>query len=174
MKKVNFNQNWSFTFQNNLDAFNLFGFDKYSDAAGASARFYDYNNWERIDLPHDWTLSLQKSPLANTFAGAYPNTPYHRFMEERHSEIDPTYHIGWYRKDFRPDPAWAGKRVFIEFEGIFRDAIVWVNGVYLERHNSGYTSFALELTDHLVFRRNKFGAVHGCAGCEERGRCRGV
>ena len=72
-------------------------------------------------------------------------------MEERHSEIDPTYHIGWYRKDFRPDPAWAGKRVFIEFEGIFRDAIVWVNGVYLERHNSGYTSFALELTDHLVF-----------------------
>ena len=58
MKKVNFNQNWSITFQNNLDAFNLFGFDKYSDAAGASARFYDYNNWERIDLPHDWTLSV--------------------------------------------------------------------------------------------------------------------
>jgi len=151
MKKISFNKSWTFTFQNSLDAFNTFGFDKYSDAAGAAARFYDHSNWERIDLPHDWTVSLQKSPFANTFAGAYPNTSYHRFMEERHSEIETIYNIGWYRKQFVPDPTWEGKRVFIEFEGVFRDAIVWVNGVYLDRHNSGYTSFAIEITDHLVY-----------------------
>ncbi len=150
MKKINFNKHWEFTFENNIDEFNTFGFDKYSDAAGAPARFYDYNNWEKIDLPHDWAVTLKKDLFANTFAGAYPNTHYHRFMAERHSNIETVYNIGWYRKQFKFDPEWAGKRVFVEFEGIFRDAIVWVNGVYLDRHNSGYTSFAIELTDHLV------------------------
>ncbi|MBR6727758.1 MAG: beta-galactosidase, partial [Clostridia bacterium] len=150
MKKINFNKNWEFTFENALDAFNTFGFDKYSDAAGAAARFYDHSNWERIDLPHDWTVALTKSPLSNPFAGGYPNTHYHRFMAERRSEAEEVFHIGWYRKQFQLDPAWAGKRVFIEFEGIFRDAIVWVNGVYLDRHNSGYTGFTIEITDHLT------------------------
>ena len=159
MKKINFNRNWDFTFQNSMDEFNTYGFDKYSDAAGAAARFYDYSNWEKVDLPHDWTVRLQKNSLANTFAGAYPNTSYHRFMEERHSNIETIYNIGWYRKQFSLDPEWEGKRVFIEFEGIFRDAIVWVNGVYLDRHNSGYTSFAIEITDHLVFGEDNSIAV---------------
>ena len=150
MKKVRFNQNWFFTFENTLDAFNTFGFDKYSDAAGAAARFYDYSNWQAVELPHDWTLSLQKTPLANTFAGAYPNTSYHHFMSERRSNLDTVYSIGWYRKQFVTKPEWKGKRIFIEFEGVFRDAIVWVNGVYLDRHTSGYTSFAIEITDHLI------------------------
>jgi beta-galactosidase len=150
MKKINFNAGWSFIFEKHLDAFNTFGFDKYSDAAGAAGRFYDHNNWEKIDLPHDWAVRLTKTPQANTFAGAYPNTSYHRFTEERRSGVEPIYDIGWYRKQFSFDPAWEGKRIWIEFEGVFRDAAVWVNGVYLDRHTSGYTGFALELTDHLV------------------------
>ncbi len=159
MKKISFNKNWKFTFQNSLDEFNTFGFDKYSDAAGAAARFYDYSNWQSVDLPHDWALCLQKNSFANSFAGSYPNTSYHRFMEERHSGIETVYNIGWYRKQFPLSPEWEGKRVFIEFEGVFRDAIVWANGVYLDRHNSGYTSFAIELTDHLVFGEDNSIAV---------------
>lgn len=151
MKKINFNNDWSFVFENGLESFNGYGFDKYSDAFGAPARFYDFSNWERIDLPHDWAVSLPKDLRANTFAGARPNTKWHRFMTERHSDVEEIYHIGWYRKQFVPDPAWEGKRVFLEFEGVFRDAMVWVNGTYMDRHTSGYTSFMLEMTDHLVF-----------------------
>ena len=159
MKKVRFNSGWEFTFENNLDEFTTFGFDKYSDAAGASARFYDYSNWERVDLPHDWSLSLERTTDANCFAGAYPNTRYHRFKSERHSDVPEVYNIGWYRKQFRLDPSWEGKRIFVEFEGIFRDSVIWVNGVYLDRHTSGYTSFALELTDHLIFGEDNSIAV---------------
>ena len=165
MKKINFNQSWNFTFENYLDEFSTFGFDKYSDAAGAGGRFYDYNNWEKVDLPHDWTLSLTKTPLANTFAGAYPNTKYHRFMDERRSEAPEIFNVGWYRKQFFLDPAWKGKRIFIEFEGIFRDAIVWVNGVYLDRHTSGYTSLTLEITDHLLEDEENSVAVR--VDCEQ-------
>lgn len=150
MKKMGFNTGWTFTLDNCTDEFNTLGIDKYSDAAGAAARFYDNSNWEKIDLPHDWAVTLERNRNANTFAGAYPNTHYHRFTAERHSNLETIYSVGWYRKQFLYDPEWAGKRVFIEFEGVFRDAIVWCNGVYLDRHASGYTSFALELTDHLV------------------------
>ena len=159
MKKITFNKQWNFTFQNSIDELSLFGFDKYSDAAGAPARFYDHSNWEQVDLPHDWSLSLQRSPHANPYSGTYPTTAYNRVMTERHSDGVTVYHIGWYRKEFRPDPEWEGKRIFIEFEGVFRDAIVWVNGVYLDRHTSGYTGFVLELTDHLVFGEDNSIAV---------------
>lgn len=150
MKKICFNTGWEFTLDRRIDEFNTLGIDKYSDAAGAAARFYDHNNWEKIDLPHDWAVTLERNSAANTFAGAYPNTHYHRFTAERHSNLKTVYPVGWYRKQFAYDPEWAGKRIFIEFDGVFRDAIVWCNGVYLDRHASGYTSFALELTDHLV------------------------
>lgn len=151
MKKRPFNQGWEFALENTLDAFNGFGFDKYSDAFGAPARFYDNSSWEKVTLPHDWAVSLPIDLRANTFAGARANTHSHRFMTERRSEAAPVCHIGWYRRQFTPDAGWEGRRVFIEFEGVFRDATVWVNGVYLDRHLSGYTSFMLELTDHLVF-----------------------
>ena len=149
MKKLNFDKAWEFTLEKNMEEFNTLGLEKYSDAAGAGARFYDYNNWEKIDLPHDWSPGLGRDKDANTFAGAYPNTQYHRFTRLRKSEVKDVANVGWYRKMFELDPEFENKRVFIEFEGVFRDAVVFVNGVYLDRHNSGYTSFVIELTDHL-------------------------
>lgn len=150
MINISFNHDWHFTFAQSLDAFNHFGMDKYTDAVGAPARWYDHDNWQQIDLPHDWAVALPKNLAANTFAGGRANSHFHRFTNERHNEIAEIYSVGWYRKTFDFDPAWTGKRIFIEFEGIFRDAMVWVNGCYLDRHNSGYTGFILELTDHLV------------------------
>ena len=150
MKAIRFNSGWAFSLGSHIDEFNTLGIDKYSDAAGAAARFYDYNNWEKIDLPHDWVPALKKDIAANTFAGAYPNTHYHRFTMERRANIPEVFNIGWYRKQFAFRREWAGKRIFIEFEGVFRDATVFSNGVYLDRHMSGYTGFTLELTDHLV------------------------
>lgn len=150
MERICFNKNWQFTFENDLDAFNNFGLAKYSDAAGAPARHYKFSNWQRIDLPHDWAIALPKDLNANTFAGARSNTHYHRFNTELHTDVKDIYHIGWYRKEFAFAREWENKRIFIEFEGVFRDAILWVNGVYIDRHNSGYTSFTVEITDHLV------------------------
>jgi len=150
VEKINFDRNWEFTFDNALDAYNIYGFDKYAEASGAASRFYDYSNWEKIDLPHDWAVVLPKNLAANTFAGARANSHFHRYMTERQSPVETIYNVGWYRKQFPFDPAWAGKRVFLEFEGVFRDAIVWVNGAYMDRHCSGYTGFILDITDHIL------------------------
>ena len=150
MKKISFNRNWDFTLDNNIDEFSDFAMSKYGDATGGGARYIDHNNWEKIDLPHDWAVALPKDLKANTFAGGRANTHFHRFMTERNSTAENICNVGWYRKQFSLPDEWTGKRIFIEFEGVFRDAIVFCNGAYLDRHNSGYTGFVLELTDHML------------------------
>lgn len=151
MKKICINKDWLFTFENNIDHFNHFGFEKYMDASGAPARFYEYCNWQKIDLPHDWAVGLKKDLRANTFAGARASSEFHRYTTEKHSDVETVYSVGWYRKTFFAPEEWESGRVFIEFEGVFRDTTVWVNGTYLDRHLSGYTSFTLELTDHILY-----------------------
>ncbi|MBQ1257533.1 MAG: DUF4982 domain-containing protein [Clostridia bacterium] len=151
MNKICINKDWLFTFENNIDHFNHFGFEKYMDASGAPARFYEYCNWQKIDLPHDWAVGLKKDLRANTFAGARASSEFHRYTTEKHSDVETVYSVGWYRKNFFAPEDWENGRVFIEFEGVFRDATVWVNGTYLDRHLSGYTSFTLELTDHILY-----------------------
>ena len=149
MKKLNFNKNWLFKLENDLEAFNEYGFRKYNAAVGAANRFYKYSNWEKIDLPHDFAVSLQKTLDANVFAGGFPNTHADRFRSLGKSNAEKVFNIGWYRKEFTLGEEYRGKRLFIEFEGIFRDAMIWVNGTYMTRHTSGYNSLIFEITDHI-------------------------
>ena len=159
MEKINFNKNWEFILEDELDAFNMFSFDKYGEASGAPARFYDNSNWQKIDLPHDYALDLPRSAEHNTYTGAYLGSRCHFYTFERRVNEEKVYNVGWYRKSFTLDKKLEGKRIFVEFEGIFRDAVVWVNGVYLDRHTSGYTSFVLDITDHLDFGEDNSIAV---------------
>ena len=151
MKKICFNKGWSFTFEKDLDAFNTFGHLKYADASNASSRFYDHSNWTPVDLPHDWAITLPRSIWGDMTHGAYPSSHWHhKRTEGRTDEPMDVREIGWYRKQFFLDASYANKRIFIDFEGVFRDSIVWVNGVYIDRHASGYTGFTYEITDHLL------------------------
>ena len=56
--------------------------------------------------------------------------------------------VGWYRKHFRV-PASANQLVELRFDGIYRKADIWLNGVHLGFHPNGYTPFAYDLTPHL-------------------------
>ncbi|MBQ7387420.1 MAG: DUF4982 domain-containing protein [Clostridia bacterium] len=159
MKKINFNKAWCFKYGSELDAFVNYGFGKYSEATGAAARYYDYSDWEKIDLPHDYAVNLPKCTLANTMAGGRPVSHFARFFKEEHTNLAHVDNIGWYRKTFDVDKSLEGKRIFIEFEGVFRDSTVWVNGVYIDRHTSGYTGFTYEISDHLVYGEENSIAV---------------
>ena len=158
MEKLNFNKDWEFCLDNFIEEYSAYGVDKYSSASGGASKFYDYNNWEKVDLPHDWAVALPYDLEANKYAGSKPITRYQRFMRNRKRKGE-TYNIGWYRKQFFVPKEWEGKRVFIEFEGVYRDSTVWVNAVYLDRHFSGYTTFTLELTDHLIYGEENSVAV---------------
>ena len=87
--------------------------------------------WQKVDLPHDWTACQSYSSEEDGSSG------YHERGE------------GWYRKKFRVSSTWLQQRVYLELEGVMRDASVWLNGCYLGNHFSGYTGFELDLTEYL-------------------------
>jgi beta-galactosidase len=95
----------------------------------------DDSKWRSLNVPHDWSIEGQfseKSP-AGTGGGALPGG------------------IGWYRKAFLLPVSAKGKSVFIEFDGVYRNSEVWINGQYLGKRPYGYSSFRYELTRHLNF-----------------------
>jgi beta-galactosidase len=91
--------------------------------------------WRQLDLPHDWSIEGEFSEThpAGTGGGALPGG------------------AGWYRKTFTVPATSKGKLVFIEFDGVYRNSEVWINGHYLGKRPYGYISFIYELTPHLVY-----------------------
>jgi len=83
---------------------------------------YDDSKWDDIGLPHSFSLPYF---LSDKFYVGY----------------------GWYRKHFNVPAKWAGQRLFLEFEGAFQDAEIFVNGRRLGEHKGGYTGFSLDITD---------------------------
>jgi len=95
----------------------------------------DDAQWRQLDLPHDWSIEGEFSENApsGTGGGALPGG------------------LGWYRKTFTVPMTSKGKLVFIEFDGVYRNSEVWINGEYLGKRPYGYISFAYELTPHLIY-----------------------
>jgi beta-galactosidase len=113
------------------------------DPAGAEAPTFDTASWRTLTLPHDWSIEGHidpKSPVGGS-GGFFPAG------------------IGWYRKAFTVPPAWNGKRVSVEFEGVYMNASVYINGKELGTHPYGYTSFSYDLTPHLKPGANNVLAV---------------
>ncbi len=90
---------------------------------GAPMPAYDDSWWERVDIPHTWNAYDVTDAEAGYWRG-----------------------IGWYRKHFRVDSKYEGKRIVLEFEGVGQTAEVWLNGKQLGIHKGGYTGFSFEIT----------------------------
>ena len=95
---------------------------------------FEDQSWRALDLPHDWSMELPRK-------AGNPSAANGGFF---------TNGFAWYRKWIDAPPAWKGKKVLIEFEGVYMNAEVWLNGNLLGRHPYGYTSFCYDLTPHLV------------------------
>src|SRR3569832_467908 len=102
------------------------------DVANAQDAGFNDSQWRQLNLPHDWSIEgeFSENNPAGTGGGALPGG------------------LGWYRKTFTVPLTAKGKMVFIEFDGVYRNSEVWINGQYLGKRPYGYSSFAYELTSH--------------------------
>ncbi|WP_438482626.1 glycoside hydrolase family 2 TIM barrel-domain containing protein [Oleiharenicola lentus] len=105
------------------------------EVAGAEAVKFDDRPWRRVDLPHDWSIEgkVDETAPSTGLGGFFPTGK------------------GWYRKSFIVPEKLRGQRVVVEFEGIYRDAEIWVNGVSLGRRPYGYSPVRHDLTPHLKY-----------------------
>lgn len=104
---------------------------------------YDDSGWDQVNVPHDFRV----------YRGEYDpvNIP--------EPEGFLTVGIVWYRKSFYMDQAQEGKNIFIEFDGVYRNSEVYVNGHFVGRHLSGYTSFSFEVSDVILYDQPNVVAV---------------
>jgi beta-galactosidase len=101
--------------------------------ANAQDPAYDDSSWRALDLPHDWSIELDPTdaPGSGTNSGT-------GFLQGG---------LGWYRKTFTLPRSLSDKRISVEFDGIYMDSSVYVNGQLAASHPYGYTGFAVDLTD---------------------------
>jgi beta-galactosidase len=129
---------------------------KASYGDGAAAKDFDDRSWRKTDLPHDWAVELpfDKNGSAShgfkTVGRNFPNTS-----------------VGWYRKTFTIPASDYGKRISIEFDGIYRNSVVWVNGFYLGTEASGYNSFDYNISAYLNYGGENTIAIRADATMEE-------
>src|SRR6266851_3650414 len=101
------------------------------------------SGWNSLDLPHDWSIEgpFNESEPASAPGGYLPTG------------------IGWYRKRFTLPASYKNKQLTIEFDGVYQNSEVWINGEYLGKRPYGYVPFFYDLTPHLAFGRENVIAV---------------
>jgi beta-galactosidase len=148
---------WKFHFGHDADMDRDFGYGSSSGYAKAgqtggppNPRF-DTSGWQKVNLPHDWVVSLPFVQDADKDVLNHGSKP-----------VGPRYpdtSVGWYRRTFRIPQSDLGKRITLEFDGVFRDCIVWVNGHQVARNQSGYIGFSADITDVLNYGDDNVLAV---------------
>jgi beta-galactosidase len=97
--------------------------------------------WRSLDLPHDWTIEGPFSKDNSSCTGYLPGG------------------IGWYRKEFGIPSSFKGKKIYVNFDGIYNNSEVWINGTYLGKRPNGYISFQYDLTPYVKTGRKNLLAV---------------
>ncbi|MCB9054803.1 MAG: glycosyl hydrolase 53 family protein [Chitinophagales bacterium] len=151
-QKINMDSDWKFHFghaANPEKDFNYSIATIFSKSGGASGtaidpRFKD-SSWRTIDLPHDWAVELPFTYKDDFNVMAHGYKPV--------GGLFPETSIGWYRKHFTVASADSGQRFQVQFDGIFRDAMIWINGFFVGNNMSGYVGNAYDITDFVHFDR---------------------
>ncbi len=105
-----------------------------NDSLASNANYND-TQWRSLNLPHDWSIesNFSSSFPATNQGGALPGG------------------IGWYRKIFTVPVSSANKNTRIEFDGVYKNSEVWINGHYLGKRPYGYINFSYDLTPYLNY-----------------------
>lgn len=101
------------------------------DVTGGERADLNDSGWRKLNLPHDWSIEQPYSASNPSGNGYLPGG------------------IGWYRKSFPVPEAAVGRKVSLEFDGVYRDSDVWINGHHLGHRPYGYSSFEYDVTPYL-------------------------
>jgi beta-galactosidase len=151
-QKINFDSDWKFAFGHAANPEKDFNysirtiFSKSGGAFGTAVdpKFKD-SAWRTLNLPHDWAVELPFDFVDNLDVESHGYKPV--------GGLFPATSIGWYRKHFTVARTDSGQRFQIQFDGIFRDANIWINGFYLGNNKSGYVGVNYDVTDFINYDR---------------------
>lgn len=127
------------------------------EVEGGQTPALDVGAWEKVDLPHDFMIEGKGQAIGTAEgrgAAGLPTAPEGPFDPRSPGGDSNGYlngGLGWYRKTFTLPASASGRRVFVEFEGVYMNSEVWLNGQSLGRRPYGYSTFQYELTPLVRF-----------------------
>ncbi len=124
---VSFDEDWKFIKDN---------------PSGAENPAFDDSNWRKLDIPHDWSIEDLPGQNGESIIG-----PFDKAAVDKMSSGYLVGGIGWYRKSFTVKE--KDKIVYLQFDGVYMNSDVWVNGKHLGFHPNGYTPFHYDITSSL-------------------------
>ena len=98
---------------------------------------FDDSKWRDLNLPHDWAVELPFVRDESLQGHGY------KPLGRKYPETS----VGWYRRSFDLPASDSGRRIVLEFDGAFRDALVFINGYFIGRNNNGYAPFSFDISD---------------------------
>jgi beta-galactosidase len=149
-ERVSLDFGWKFALGNVCDPMRDFGFGKLAgtgtyaksgDAGGATGISFDDSKWEAVQVPHDWAVALPF--VIEPILVGHGGKPVGRDFPENS--------IGWYRREIAITQEDQGKRMVLEFDGVYRSATVFVNGHWVHQSFGGYSPFEVDVTDFLDY-----------------------
>ncbi len=111
------------------------------DDPKASSPGFDDQHWQKVNLPHDWSVKGHLSPSLASCTGYLPGG------------------IGWYRKSIEIPATKQGEKVYLYFEGIYNHSEVYINGHTLGNRPNGYVSLMYDATPYIEFGKSNVIAV---------------
>jgi beta-galactosidase len=145
-ERLSMDTGWKFHFGSLDDAKADFNFGMGRDlvkaargTATSGANFRD-KDWTPVTLPHDWAVGLPFDESADKSHGYKP-------VGRKYPETS----VGWYRRVFDIPASDKGRRICLEFDGVYRDCLVWVNSNLVAHNESGYIGFSCDITDYLNY-----------------------
>ncbi len=146
---------WRFHLGHAADPARDFGFGASHDTYAKSgdigtaiqAGDYDDSAWQAVELPHDWAVDLPFTPFGAPGSEADKIGAYQGFKPL--GRRFPATSVGWYRRELPIAAAEAGRRLFLDFDGVGRDCLVILNGFVVGGNESGYVPFRLDISDFV-------------------------
>lgn len=109
----------------------------YGDCPEAWYKGYDTSSWTDITIPHDWSVSMPFSKEYSSGTGYLAGG------------------IGWYQTTFFLPESYKNKKIWIVFDGVYKNSQVWVNSYYQGKRPYGYSSFSYDISDFVSYGENK-------------------
>jgi len=112
--------------------------------SGAEKPEFNDSGWRTLDLPHDWSIEDLPNQIEDSISGP--------FSKSSIGKMGTGYTIGgtgWYRKSFTISKDDKNKLTYLQFDGVYMNSDVWINGKHAGNHPYGYTSFYYDITQYL-------------------------
>ncbi|UJF31430.1 Ig-like domain-containing protein [Paenibacillus hexagrammi] len=147
-QSIDFNNDWQFYLATRTPTLNTGGVKNgLQDPAGGPSTEeiispgFDDSSWRTLNVPHDWSIEGQKVSGASNAQGYLQGG------------------LGWYRKTFTLPETLSEKKIYIDFDGVYTDSIVYVNGNAVGEYPNGYTGFSYDITPYLHYGNDESNVI---------------